>query len=289
MLPVTAEDLDRRVVEVDDPQVESCLGVPVVGVEPGARTSSTARNTMPTSDSVKLRRKSCSSARTRSRSWCDWSAVTARGSVMTAVHSRKSCAAAPAARASSATSEVAAENGPRPWAVSSDTMIAKPASSRESTRMPSLSAPQVSATSGGRAMISVPVGQKISSVRAVSTIIWAACSADHRLNGCPTTRASGSSVTMAAACEAAVERSVSRKVPVPAESTTVAAIRPMTAAPAAAVDEQSEHVVLRRQPRCSREPGGEDQPGDDGLGGVRQAEAQADLDRAPAGDVRERR
>ena len=34
--------------------------------------------------------------------------------------------------------------------------------------MPSRSAAQVSATSGGRAMISVPVGQKISTVSAVS-------------------------------------------------------------------------------------------------------------------------
>ena len=85
---------------------------------------------------------------------------------MTAVHSRKSWAAAPAASASCAPSAVATANGPRPWAVSSDTMIAKPASSRDSTLMPSRSAPQVSATRGGRAMISVPVGQKISSVRA---------------------------------------------------------------------------------------------------------------------------
>ena len=101
--------------------------------------------------------------------------------------------------------------------------------------MPSLSAAHVSATSGGKAMIRVPVGQKISMVRAASTITCTVCSSDHLVKGCPRSNATGRSVTRAAACDAEVDRSVSRNVPVPAASTTAAAITPMTAAPTAAV------------------------------------------------------
>ena len=53
------------------------------------------------------------------------------------------------------------------------------------TRMPSRSAAQVSATSGGSAMKRVPVGPNTDTVSADRASTWTVCSSDHRSNGWP--------------------------------------------------------------------------------------------------------
>ena len=252
---------------------------------PAAWTSSTARNTMPTSDSVKLRRNSSSSARTRSRSRCDCSAATARGSVMTAVHSRKSWAAAP--------------GGQR---------VLGAAGGRDGERAPTL---------GGEQRHDDREAGELEGQHPDAQPQRAPGERDERRQGDDQRpgrpedqqRESGQHHQLGAV----LRRPPGERLPDDQRHRQQGdhgrgvrggrrAQRQQEGAGAGRVDdrsgdqaddrrargggdEQPEHVVLRRQPRRPREPGGEDQAGDHRLGRVGHAEAQADVDRTSAGDV----